>query len=510
MVALPLLFAFLGFLSTFFDSYEKLNKAFFLTGIFSPWPIFLLNFKDYPVTTVVGGWSRVSGIELGISSINHFLIFVELIVFSLVGVYSVFYFKRNSKENTIPSRSIFPIMLLLYSGILGCFLTRDLFNFYIYMEIASISSIILVACSGEKGAKAASFRYLLLFFLSSFFFIFSIGIIYVKTGTLNFYLIEENLVMSTEIKIAITIAFVSFITKAGIFPLHFWLPEAHAKADTPVSALLSGLTVKVPIFGMILFLEFTSIGFLTTPLMIVSFSTILFGIIMAILQTNVKKLLAYHTVSQMGFVLLGIATLNVYAAAHYAFAHSLFKAGLFLGVGVLISKEGTKNLDELSYRKNKLLIVSMIILSLAIGGVSPLIGAFGKHEILKGLSGISVYLFYAGTIGTLISFTKLNYKLFQSDSQSKYKINMEVVITFLMAILTILFGVYYYPNLNYLDIILISIAILIFLILKYMDIFEEEVPKYFSKDIKGLGSEMNFYTSVFVIIIIAFIAYVIY
>lgn len=331
-----------------------------------------------------------------------------------------------------------------------------------------------------------------------------------KTGTLNFYLIEENLVMSTEIKIAITIAFVSFITKAGIFPLHFWLPEAHAKADTPVSALLSGLTVKVPIFGMILFLEFTSIGFLTTPLMIVSFSTILFGIIMAILQTNVKKLLAYHTVSQMGFVLLGIATLNVYAAAHYAFAHSLFKAGLFLGVGVLISKEGTKNLDELSYRKNKLLIVSMIILSLAIGGVSPLIGAFGKHEILKGLSGISVYLFYAGTIGTLISFTKLNYKLFQSDSQSKYKINMEVVITFLMAILTILFGVYYYPNLNYLDIILISIAILIFLILKYMDIFEEEVPKYFSKDIKGLGSEMNFYTSVFVIIIIAFIAYVIY
>jgi len=479
-------------------------------GIFSPWPLFIFNMDEYPVNTVVGGWTRVSGIELWINSINHFLILIELIVFSLVGVYSIFYFKRNSDDNFISGKNIFPTMLLLYGGILGSFLTRDLFNFYIYMEIASISSIILVACSSENGAKAASFRYLLLFFLSSFFFIFSIGIIYVKTGTLNFYLIKQNLVMSTEIKIAITIAFVSFITKAGIFPLHFWLPEAHSKADTPVSALLSGLTVKVPIFGMILFLEYTSLGFLTTPLMIVAFSTIFFGILMALMQTNAKKLLAYHTVSQMGYVLLGIATLNAYAAAHYAFAHSLFKAGLFLGVGVLISRQNTKSLDDLSYRNSKLLIISIIILSLAIGGISPLIGAFGKHDILSGLSGPSIYLFYAGSIGTLISFTKLNYKLFGSGTKKKYKLNVEGFITFVAAVLTISFGIYYYPKLNIFDLILIGLAVLIFLALKYLRLFEKNIPKYFSEDIKGLGSEINYYTSIFVLIVIAFLVYVIY
>ncbi len=462
------------------------------------------------MATVIGGWTRVSGIELGIDNLNHFLILAELIVFSLVGIYSVFYFDKNSKNKTIPGKSIFPLILLLYSGILGCFLTRDLFNFFVYMEIASISSIILVACSNEKGAKAASYRYLILFFLSSFFFLFSIGIIYIKLGSLNFHLIKENLVMSTDIKIAITMAFVSFITKAGIFPLYFWLPEAHSKANTPISAILSGLTVKVPVFGMVLFLVYLNIEFLTYPLMIIAFSSILFGVVLAILQKNVKKILAYSTVSQMGFVLLAISTLNAAAAVHYAFAHALFKSGLFLGVGVLITRYGTKNIDKLSCKKDSLLMVSIVILTLAIGGVSPLIGAFGKHEIISELSGFGVYLFYIGSIGTLTYFINLNYSLFNLKSIGKQYPSLEGMVTFIIAILTIVFGVYYYPNLKVIDLILIGIALLTFAVLKRTKIFEKKIPSYFSKDIKGLGSEINFYTSVFVLVNITILIYTIY
>lgn len=141
----------------------------------------------------------------------------------------------------------------------------------------------MVACSREKGSKKAAYRYLIMFLLSTFFFTFSIGIIYLNTGTLNFNLIKENMVMTTEMKVAISIAFVSFITKAGIFPIYFWLPEAYSKADAPISAILAGLGEKVPIFGMILFLLYTDIEFLTLPLMVVAFSSIFFGIIMAIL-----------------------------------------------------------------------------------------------------------------------------------------------------------------------------------------------------------------------------------
>ncbi len=509
IVVLPLLFAFIGFIFRFFEP-NKFSKTFFLIGIFSPWPVFILNMGDYPINTIVGGWTRISGIEVGINSINHYLLLIELIVFSLVGVYSTFYFDKDLEDNLTSGKSIYPLILLLYSGILGCFLTKDLFNFFVYMEIASISSVILVASSSEEGAKAASFRYLILFFITSFFFLFSIGIIYVKTGTLNFYLIKQNLVMSPEIKVAITMAFVSFITKAGIFPLHFWLPEAHSKADTPVSALLSGLTVKVPIFGMILFLDFTNIEFLTGPLMIIAFSSILFGIIMAIMQKNAKKLLAYSTVSQMGFILLAIATLNAAAAVHYAFAHALFKSGLFLGIGLLVSRYGTKNIDELSCKKDGLLTLSIIILTLAIGGISPLIGAFGKSGILSELSGFSVYLFYIGSIGTLTYFINLNYSLLSLKSLGIKNLSIESLITFIIAIMTVGFGLYYYPKTNYVDIFLIAAAFLIFAILQQLKLFEKELPSYFSKDIKGLGSEINFYAVVFILINILILLYSLY
>lgn len=512
IIVLPLLFAFFGFVVSSLESYENYIKATFLIGIFSPWPIFILNMNDYPVGTVLGGWSRISGIEMSLGMLNHYFILGSLIIFSLVGVYSLFYFEDdNKKDGTIPGKAMFPLILLLYSGILGSFLTRDLFNFYVYMEIASISSIILVACSNEDGAKRASYRYLILFFLSSFMFIFSIGIIYVKTGTLNFKLIEQNLVMSREIKAAIVIAFVAFITKAGIFPLYFWLPNAHSKADTPVSALLSGVTVKVPIFGMILFLVYTDIQFLTGPLMIAAFSSILFGIAMALLQSNVKKLLAYHTVSQMGYVLLGVATLNVFAAAHYAFAHTLFKAGLFLGVGVLISKQGSKDLNELTSGNHVVLMFSMVILTLAIGGVSPLIGAFGKHEILIGLSGMRVYLFYIGSIGTLVSFIKLDYKIFDLSKLKrlgKFIPSMQEMIAFIMALLTVLFGIYHYPKFNHLDLVLIGIAVALFLVFNHIDLFEKKVPRVFSKDIEGLGGEINLYAAIFVFVNISLLIYV--
>ncbi len=511
IVTLPLLFAFVCMLLSTSESYERYIKIAFLTGVFSPWPIFLMSIGDYPVGTVVGGWGSVAGIEVGIDGLSHYLLLAALLVFSLVGVYSVFYFDINMNgPDIISGKSILPLMLLAYGGILGCFITRDLFNFFVYTEISSLSSIIMVACSNEKGSKRASYRYLILFLLSTFLFTFSIGIIYMNTGSLNFEMIRENLTMTREVKVAVSIAFVAFLTKAGIFPLYFWLPEAYSKADTPVSALLAGTAEKVPIFGMILFMTHMDIGFLTTPLMVIAFSSILFGVAMAILQKNVKKILAYSTISQLGFILLAIATLNASAAVHYAFAHALFKSGLFLGVGVLIARHGTKNIDELSCKNDNLLMLSIIILTLAIGGVSPLIGAFGKHGILSGLSGFGVYLFYIGSIGTLTYFINLNYSLFNLKSLGKQYHSVEGMITFIVAVLTIAFGIYYYPKLKLIDLVLIGAAFLTFAGLRQARVFEKKLPRYFSRDMKGLGGEINLYTSVFVLVTITILFYVVH
>ncbi|MBS3789382.1 MAG: monovalent cation/H+ antiporter subunit D family protein [Candidatus Thermoplasmatota archaeon] len=503
LVALPMLFAFLSSVISYIDIDRIYRETVFLLGILSPLPVFLYNIDSLPINTVVGGWSRISGIEVGIDGVNFFFLLATLIVFPLVAVYTLSHFERIGKEEGGVSRnSKFCLILLLYGSLLGSFITRDLFNFTIYLEIASIAAIILVGSSDTSGAKLASFRYLMLYLLSSFFFIFSVGIIYVKTGYLNFPLIGQNLVLDTEMKVALSIAFVALITKAGIFPLHFWLPDAHSKADTPVSALLSGLTVKAPVFGMILFLRYTPIGFLTVPLMVISFSSIFFGIFMAIFQTNAKKLLAYHTVSQMGIVLLAISVLDIYAAAHYVFAHALFKSGLFLGVGPLISSFGTKDLKSLSYRASGSLIVSFAILSLAIGGISPLIGAFGKHEILTELRGAKVYLLYATSIGTLLSFSKLNFELFKSkkNGYNGKDQGIEKGIVFLIALLTISFGIYYYPELNPMDLVFIGVALGLLSILKLSHILEWNVPRFYGKNVEGLTKQINFYTAVFVIV----------
>ncbi|MFP4000270.1 MAG: proton-conducting transporter membrane subunit, partial [Thermoplasmata archaeon] len=337
-VAFPILFAILFRTITYFDigikqSYEDLI---FLIGVVSPLPIFGFYMLDLPTGTVLGGWTRISGIEVGVDHINFFFLLATFIIFPIVAFYSWDHFDDSIDEKSggVSRESKFCLMLLLYGSLIGTFITRDLFNFTVYLEIASLSAIVLVGSSDTKGSKLASFRYLMLYLLSSFFFIFSVGLIYAKTGYLNFSLIEANLVMDTEIKVAITIAFVALMMKAGIFPLHFWLPDAHSKADTPVSALLSGLSVKAPIFGMVLFLNYTFIEFLAFPLMVISFGSIFFGIGMGLYQSEAKKLLAYSTVSQMGFVLLCISTLNIFVTGVYVLAHALVKAALFLGVGV--------------------------------------------------------------------------------------------------------------------------------------------------------------------------------
>jgi len=508
IVALPLLLALLTALMNAFDVGSRVRRLLFMAGVLSPWPVFLLNVEYMPVSTIVGGWQRISGIEVVLNDYNYYFILGELIVFSLVGLYALGYYNEREKSGGVAVKYILPLILLLHGGILGALVSSDLFNFYVYMEIASLSSIILVSCSPERGAKRAAYRYLMLYLLSSFFFVFAIGILYAKTGYLNLYLIRENLVMSVEVQAAVAIAMASLLVKAGIFPLHFWLPEAHAKADSPVSALLSGVVVKVPMYGAILFLVYLPMEFMADALLVVAFASMFFGIYMAVLQDNAKKLLAYHTVSQMGFVLLGVAALDIDAAIFYAFAHTLFKSGLFLGVGALARSHHTQHLSELSYRDNKILMVAVILLSLAIGGIAPFIGAFCKYQLLGCLTGFQIYLFYLAGVGTLVSFIKLNYKLSRPGKKAAAPSRLEKVATMALALLTLVFGVYFYPRLKYLDGILILTAVAVFVALRYLDVFSRDAPLLFPAD--GFGREINLYTGVFVLINVLFLVQLFY
>ncbi|NJE60360.1 proton-conducting transporter membrane subunit [Thermococcus sp. 21S7] len=488
MVAFPLLFAFVIVILDTLRVKKGLIKAAFILGAVLPTGVLPLGNG----TEVVGGWSRVAGIEVGIGEINAPFIAGELILFTVVALCSISYFNFRDKKTA----KALVLFLLMHAGLLGAFLARDFFNFYIYMEIASVSAFALVAFSEEPGSKRAAFKYLILSLFASYLFIFAIGLIYMETGYLNVELVAENALPSRELKVALGIAFASLLLKAGIFPLHGWLPDAHSVALTPASALLSGIVVKAPAYGMILLFSALPVGeSLKTGAMVVAASSIFFGIAMALLQKDAKRLLAYHTVSQMGYVLLGIATFNFTGAAYYAMGHSLFKGGLFLSVGSLGKK--SRKLGKFGYRNAPLMAFSVLMLSLAIGGISPLIGSYAKGLIHSGLPDGWRWVVPAGTVGTLVSFTKLNYHLSRGETGG---IGLMWKLSSLALALTTLFaGLYLGAGLKPADVIYISAAVLTFFALRALGVFEREVRR----EAKDVGRDVNMLAAVFVTFMLA-------
>ncbi|NJE05212.1 monovalent cation/H+ antiporter subunit D family protein [Thermococcus sp. M36] len=488
MVASPLLFAFLIVLLDTLRVKKPIIQVSFLLGAILPAAVL---FMGTPEGEIVGGWNRISGIEVGISELNLPFIVGELILFVFAALYSISYFDFRDKKTP----KALALFLLLHAGLLGAFIARDLFNFYIYMEIASVSAFALIAFLGEPNSRRAAFKYLMLSLLASYFFVFAIGLIYMETGYLNLILISENAVPSRELNAAVGIAFASLLLKAGIFPLHSWLPDAHSSAPTPVSAVLSGAVVKAPAYGLVLMFSALPIGgTLRTLAMGTAVVSIFFGIAMALLQRDAKRFLAYSTVSQMGYVLLGIASLNFLGAAYYALAHSLFKGGLFLSVGALGRK--TRELGKFGYRNVPLMALSVVMLSLAIGGVSPFVGSYAKGLISSGLDGAWKYVLYAGSVGTLVSFTKLNYYLLKGPSEdikSVWKFSSSF-----LAFITLGSGLYLGAVLDPKDIVYIVLAMVLFFILKAAGIFEKRVHVGFGE----IGKEVNVLTAIFILAIL--------
>ena len=493
LIIFPFLLAFILPFITYITKKEIYIKIIFLLGICAPW-LFFLSFSN-PVKEVVGGWSRFTGIEVAFGGYGYLFILAELILFSLVGIYSLDYFEHDELNK------VFALFLLMHGGLLGTFISKDLFNYYIYMEIASASVFGLVAISKIKGSKKAAFRYITFYFVASYLLILSIAIIYMETGYLNLFLIRENLVVSLEIKVALGLAFASLILKAGIFPLYFWLPDAHSKAQTPVSALLSGIMVKASVYGILMLFLYYPISYLQNFLFTVAFSSMIFGMISAIFQRDAKKLLAYSTISQLGYVLLGFATLNIQGAIYHAFAHAITKTGLFLGVGTLVHSQKTRDLKKLTYGGNYILLFSILMLSISISGIYPFIGSYSKNIILSGIEGYWVHLFYFVNVGTIIYYAKLNYFLLKGKRKSsiKYRFSIMVLIS---SLLVLGFGLYFGPALKVLDLLLIVLAMIVFFMLLNLNLYSFKFDELLLGKPKEIGNENNLLVSIFTIFLI--------
>jgi multicomponent Na+:H+ antiporter subunit D len=467
-VVIPLAGAFLiMILGRFFSELNKYlaSAILLILAVFSIYS--LVTTGENPALYKTGGWEPVNKIPIGIYMVMDGFTVIVLCIINIVGFLSVFYsisyIKRYTAENYYYS-----LFCLMVAGMNGVVLSGDLFNIFVFLEISVISAYALVAFGVEKNELEASFKYQVLGGIASFLILFGIGFIYWKTKTLNiadirhvfstgynrtYYLFVEILILT------------GFGLKAAIIPFHAWLPDAHSSAPSPISAMLSGVLIKAAGIYVIIRLFFNM--FIITENMAVLITTLgtlsmVIGVFLAIGQWDIKRLLAYHSISQMGYVVMSagigmilisrgikpeIASLAVAGGIFHLVNHAVFKGLLFLNAGAIEYTIGTRDLREMGGLAKSMPAThaTSFVASMSISGIPPFNGFFSKLIIIIAAVLAKFYLLAAlaviVSIITLASFLKFQRYAFFNNSDNNKNLNIKEVpfpMIFSMVVLSIL------------------------------------------------------------------------
>jgi multicomponent Na+:H+ antiporter subunit D len=340
------------------------------------------------LTYTLGGWTPFMGIALRMDALSFMMAAVSVTVSFLGMIYSFSYMEHLRGLGKYDA-----FYFLMVTGIMGVLLTRDIFNMYVFFEILSISVYILITTGEKKENYRASLKYLILGSVSSAFFLFAVGITYAVTGSLNMDYIAQAVpaIMGKDpfpVYMIFSLFLVSMGVKSGLVPLHFWLPDAHSMAPSPVSALLSGIVLKISIYGLLRLSFLFGDSFLASDrvLMVLGVTTMVVGSVLALVQKDLKRMLAYSSISQVGLIMtgLGIGTeLAIKGALFHVVNHALMKSGLFLCAGVIIYQSKSREISRLN-GVSPGMVLCFVILSLGIIGVPPLNGFSSKLVILYG------------------------------------------------------------------------------------------------------------------------------
>jgi multicomponent Na+:H+ antiporter subunit D len=339
------------------------------------------------------------GIVLVSDMLSALLVLLTAFIGLFVLIYSFDYIEKKSL-----SESYYPLFFLQMTGLSGIFLTGDLFNLFVFFEIMFLSSAGLImaneALSVTDSAHKleATYKYMTLSMLGSFMMLIAIAMVYATVGSLNMadiaakaLVIAESGTVPWVLIVSALLFIVVFGIKAALVPLHFWLPDVHPTAPTPISAMLSGILIKVGAYCMlrVLFLILSPTKEFFLPiLMFFSLLTIAVGAISAMGQTDIKRVLAYSSVSQIGYVLLGLSlgtTIAIAAAIMYLVNHALAKAMLFLAAGGIIHETHTRDLRKMGGLITVIPFFSMAFLigAMSIAGLPPMGGFIAKFALFQ-------------------------------------------------------------------------------------------------------------------------------
>lgn len=347
-----------------------------------------------PIHYWMGGWAPPIGIEFVLDPLNSVLAVVISFIATITCLFSRPFLKD---EDWLHIGGYYTLFGLLEVGLCGMIITGDMFNLYVYLEIMSLSGYGLIAIGGRKSTLAA-FRYLLIGTIGASFYLLGVGYLYAITGTLNMADMATRiapLITSPLVAMAIGCFIVGFGIKMALFPLHGWQPDAYTFSHPGASAFIAGCMSKAPAYAMIRFLYF--IFKVDNPIVshaldfigILGIAGMLIGSIMALAQYDFRRMLAYSSVAQIGYIAIGIAMGNMYGyigAVLHIINHAFMKSALFLVIGGIVYRFGEVNLYRLGGLNKKMAISTMTVTFAALSmiGLPPMCGFFSKWYLLLG------------------------------------------------------------------------------------------------------------------------------
>lgn len=348
-----------------------------------------------PVHYYMGGWAPPWGIELRIDALSALMLLLLTVITLLVGIYS-----KRSVLKEIPSKEVpfYSVYLLLVTGLVGLVSTADMFNLYVFLEITSLTSYALVSIGGGA-AVVSAFRYVILGTVGAAFYLLAVAYLYSVTGSLNMADLSRllpALYQSNTVLVGFAFFVIGVSIKMALFPMHTWLPGAYADAPSAVSALIAATTTKVAAYVLIRVMFFVfeprfSIEMIpvTTVLSWMGAAAMVVGSVMALAQSDFKRMLAYSSVAQIGYIVLGIGLANAAGFTGgilHLVNHAFMKGGLFLVAGAIVYRTGIRQIGELRGLSLKMPVTAAVFTvgALAMIGIPPTGGFFSKLYLILG------------------------------------------------------------------------------------------------------------------------------
>ena len=343
----------------------------------------------------LGGWAPPWGIEYMLDHLSAFVLVIVSFISLIVAIYA-----KKSVEDELPEKTVpfYTLFLLLVTGLLGIVITGDVFNLFVFLEISALSCYALIAI-GEEGAPIAAFNYIIIGTIGACFYLLGVGYLYIATGSLNMADLANilpDLYHSKVILIAFAFFTVGVAVKAGLFPLHIWLPDAYCTAPSAVSALIAPLMTKVAAYVMIrvmftIFQPHFSVDIVPVFAILgwLAVFAIFFGGIKALAQTDLKRMLVYIVVAEVGYIVIGVSVANrmgLTGAVLHIMNDAVMMACLFLVVGAIFYKTGTRDIHQLRYLNKKMpfTMAAFTITALSMVGIPPACGFFSKWYLILG------------------------------------------------------------------------------------------------------------------------------